>query len=255
MNNSVCLCNSYRFDHFSGVGFCKVDVCSMENFARVWMRLCTLLAGSSFLLVRRRLCRVHVGQWLGKLQVEGELRSLFLRLVMLTTSLEWRGTAGLRCVVWLWTQLSILMEEVTTSTLGMLVLSGVMLLLARRLVSLLPGELVVLGVKLLPLLLKLTRLLKKEIVRDLLNYKFSNFVSLMVYVQLLAIILSTRNIYLIKICSILLFLNHLVISFYLVRTRNVLVWFPSFCGPFPIHIFSYINLVFFASIEMQFFYP
>ena len=57
----------------------------------------------------------------------------------------------------------------------------------------------------------------------MLNYKFSNFVSLIVYVQLLAPILSTiftvnmklvmcGVLYLIKIRQIILFANHLVIS-------------------------------------------
>jgi nitrate reductase gamma subunit len=51
--------------------------------------------------------------------------------------------------------LNILTEEVTTNILDMLVLLGVTLLLDRRLVSLPPRELVVLGDKLLQLLLRL----------------------------------------------------------------------------------------------------
>ena len=69
------------------------------------------------------------------------------------------------------------MEEVITSILVMPVPSGVMLLLARRLVSLLLGGLVVLGGKLLPLLLKRIRLLEK-IFRVLFVLKFCFFHSL-----------------------------------------------------------------------------
>lgn len=129
--------------------------CMMQFDLMIYMHF--FVTGSNFHLVQRRLFRVIVGRWLGKLQVVGEQRSLFLKLVMLITNLGWRGIAGPRCVVLLWTQLSIPMEEVITSTLDTQVLSGVMLLLARRLVSLLPREPVVSGDKLLLLLLRLIR--------------------------------------------------------------------------------------------------
>ena len=115
------------------------------------------LAGSSSHLAPRRSFQVAAVEWLDRLPVEEGPRSPCWRLVMLTTSSEWRGTAGLRCVVWLWILLSILMVVVTINISVMLAQSGVMLLLVKRLVSLLLGELVVLEDRLLPLPPRLTR--------------------------------------------------------------------------------------------------
>ena len=120
-----------------------------------------IMTGSSFPQEPRRLSQVDAVQWLGRLQVWAGHRSHSSKQATHTTSTESGVSAGRRSVVLLWTPWSIPMVVVTTNTLGMPVLSAVMHLPARRLVSLLQGGLVVCVGKLLQLHPKLRRVLNR----------------------------------------------------------------------------------------------
>ena len=103
-----------------------------------WAIVFEVTAVLSCRLEQRRSFPADAVPWLGKLPEEAGLRSPCWRPETHTTSTRWRETAGLRCVVWQWTLLSILTEEETINILVMPVQCVVMLLLGKRLVLLLP---------------------------------------------------------------------------------------------------------------------